>query len=445
MNEVVFPLKRLDRCADLTFSGVDKVIHQHEEPVRLCNYMDAYSNHYLTSSIEYSTGSATRDEIKRCGLQEDDVVITKDSETPDDIGVAAVVTEPIERLVCGYHLAILRPHESETSGQYLKHAIESAFVKRQFSNKANGSTRYGLTKGAIGSVQVPVPDIQSQRTIARILGTVDGLIERTEALIAKQQQIKQGLLHDLFTRGVDAHGALRPTYSEAPELYHETALGWLPKGWRVERLGNVTSVRGRVGWKGYTVHDLRDSGPLVLGAAQISKDNRLKLDEPVYLSMEKYQESPEIMVQEGDLLIVQRGSIGKVVMVDEPIGAATINPSMILLKVGGIDATFLYHWLCSPALQDQIVNATSSTGVPMISQTQAGAFKVPLPNPDEQRLIAERLAIIMNRIRIEEKEAAKLRLLKSGLMQDLLTGRVSVDQMLGRAEDQRMELQGHRS
>lgn len=277
--------------------------------------------------------------------------------------------------------------------------------------------------------KVRYPDPTTQRTIARILGTVDGLIERTEALIAKQQQIKQGLLHDLFTRGVDAQGRLRPPHSEAPELYHETALGWLPKGWRVEKLGNVASVRGRVGWKGYTVNDLRDSGPLVLGAAQISKDNRLKLDEPVYLSLEKYVESPEIKVEEGDLLVVQRGSIGKVVMVDEPIGPATINPSMILLKVGGANSTFLYHWLCTPALQDQIINATSSTGVPMISQAQTGAFTVPLPDPKEQDAIAARMSAMMDRIRFEEKELSKLKLLKSGLMQDLLTGRVSVEQL----------------
>lgn len=327
----------------------------------------------------------------------------------------------------------------EVDPEFLFYHLQRDFVWTQ--NQRTGTGVPHVPKDFTRIYKLSYPDLATQRTIARILGTVDGLIERTEALIAKQQQIKQGLLHDLFTRGVDAHGALRPPHSEAPELYHHTELGWLPKGWRVERLGNVSSVRGRVGWKGYTVHDLRDSGPLVLGAAQISKDNRLKLDEPVHLSMEKYLESPEIMVQEGDLLIVQRGSIGKVVMVDEPIGSATINPSMILLKVGGIDATFLYHWLCSPVLQDQIVNATSSTGVPMISQAQAGAFNIPIPHPDEQRSIAGRLAAIMDRIRIEEKEAAKFRLLKSGLMQDLLTGRVSVDRIMGRSEDRMMEMQ----
>ena len=66
---------------------------------------------------------------------------------------------------------------------------------------------------------------------------MDNLIEKTEALIAKYQAIKQGMMHDLFTRGVDEHGHLRPTHDEAPELYKQSELGWIPKEWEVSPLG----------------------------------------------------------------------------------------------------------------------------------------------------------------------------------------------------------------
>ena len=105
--------KYLTEIADIRVSNVDKKIYPNKSLVKLCNYMDAYSNDYITSKISFSIGSADENEIKRFGLQINDVIITKDSETPDDIAVSAVVVEEIENLICGYHLAILRPDKKE--------------------------------------------------------------------------------------------------------------------------------------------------------------------------------------------------------------------------------------------------------------------------------------------------------------------------------------------
>ena len=86
-----------------------------------------------------------------------------------------------------------------------------------------------------------LPSLLEQRKIARILTTLDNLIEKTEALIAKYQAIKQGMMHDLFTRGVDAHGHLRPPQAEAPDLYKQSELGWIPKEWEVHPCGSLCS------------------------------------------------------------------------------------------------------------------------------------------------------------------------------------------------------------
>lgn len=341
-----------------------------------------------------------------------------------------VDAESQRRNLASTEFIALKPEPADVD--YLYYALHSEDLWRHLCSCAIGSTNSHTRckPRDLENFEIEVAEHHQRPVIARILCTVDALIESTEALIAKQQQIKQGMLQDLFTRGVDANGQLRPPHNEAPELYHETELGWLPKGWEVKRMDQVGSIRGRVGWKGYTVHDLRDNGPLVLGAAQISKDNRLDLHDPVYLSQEKYLESPEIMVSTGDILIVQRGSIGKVTIVDIEIGPATINPSMILFKISGVNSSFLYHWLCTHDLQAQIQNATSSTGVPMISQAQAGSFLLPYPTPEEQKEIGFRLDLIMKRMDLDLAEAAKLKLLKSGLMQDLLSGKVSVEPLV---------------
>ena len=94
-----WPTYKLRDIADVRVSNVDKKTSHAETPVKLCNYMDVYANDYVTKSIDFMAASASKSEIERFCLQAGDVIITKDSETPDDIGVPAVVTDSIDGLV----------------------------------------------------------------------------------------------------------------------------------------------------------------------------------------------------------------------------------------------------------------------------------------------------------------------------------------------------------
>jgi len=164
----------------------------------------------------------------------------------------------------------------------------------------------------------------------------------------------------------------------------------------------------------------------VLGAKHIDKNNKLDLSDPTYLSREKYEESPEIMVKEGDVLIVQRGTLGKVLILDKEIGEATINPSMVILKELKISNFFLYYFLCSHYGQKLIDVDNSATGVPMISQKQISEFRISLPPVPEQRKIASILSEVDQKIEEENTNLKELQNLKKGLMQVLLTGKVRV-------------------
>ena len=116
-------------------------------------------------------------------------------------------------------------------------------------------------------------EFPEQQRIAKVLSTADAVIEKTQVAIGKYKAIKQGMLQDLFTRGIDLKtGKLRPRYEDAPELYKESKLGWIPREWEVKIVDDIAKVNGRVGWKGYTVADLRDFGPLALGATHIDKE-----------------------------------------------------------------------------------------------------------------------------------------------------------------------------
>ena len=192
----LLPLKRLSAIRS---SNVDKVVEDNEIPIRLCNYVDVYYNDQIHPALEFAAGSAKRSEIDRFGLRPGDVLITKDSETPDDIAVPALVVQGADDLVCGYHLALLRPNPSRLNGTFLFYALKSRSLQAAFSVLAQGITRFGLTLNGIGSVPVPLPDLPTQKAIAdfldREIARIDQLIEKKQRLISLLQPRWESLFH----------------------------------------------------------------------------------------------------------------------------------------------------------------------------------------------------------------------------------------------------------
>lgn len=139
----VHPLKRLAR---VELSNVDKLTVEGEQPVRLCNYVDVYKNERIEATLPFMQASASNEQIRRLSLRRGDVIITKDSETPDDIGVPALVAEDMHDVVCGYHLALIRPKQARAAGGFLQRLMQSAYVRAEFCCSAVGMTRYGLGK-----------------------------------------------------------------------------------------------------------------------------------------------------------------------------------------------------------------------------------------------------------------------------------------------------------
>jgi type I restriction enzyme, S subunit len=144
----------------------------------------------------------------------------------------------------------LRLNNPELDSRFLLYALRSHAVQNFVSKSSVGTTRESLNTKILESIPISHPGYPVQRRIAEILSTLDETIEQTEALIAKYQQIKAGLMHDLFTRGVTTDSKLRPTRAEEPQLYKESPLGWIPKEWEVQRLDAVADVsRGKFGFR----------------------------------------------------------------------------------------------------------------------------------------------------------------------------------------------------
>ena len=177
-------VQRLRNVAEVRFSSVDKKTVDGQLPILLCNYTDVYYNERIVSGMDFMEASATPQQVADFALRSGDVLITKDSETAEDIGISALVPIDLPNVLCGYHLAIVRPRTAVIDGRYLRWALVATSARQQFEVAASGVTRFGLRQEAVGDVRLLVPALPKQRAIADYL---DSETARIDNLIAAEQ------------------------------------------------------------------------------------------------------------------------------------------------------------------------------------------------------------------------------------------------------------------
>ncbi len=220
-------VRRLKHVAKILPSNVDKHIYPDEIQVRLCNYTDVYYNDYITVDTVLKKGSCKESEFTKFALRKGDVIITKDSETPDDIGVPTYVKGDLDRVVCGYHLTMIRPLACH--GEFIFRFIQSDRTRRYFEVNSNGITRYGLGKSSIENLLLPIPSDSEQTQIANFLDRktkqIDELIRIKERRIELMQEQRTALINQAVTKGLDLSVEMKPSGLEW--------IGEIPRHWEV--------------------------------------------------------------------------------------------------------------------------------------------------------------------------------------------------------------------
>ncbi|MCX7865986.1 MAG: nucleotidyl transferase AbiEii/AbiGii toxin family protein [Limisphaera sp.] len=199
-------VKRLKTFASVQLSNVDKKSVEGEENVRLCNYTDVYYHERITPELDFMAATATREQVRRFRLRAGDVLITKDSESWTDIAVPAVVVEDLPEVLCGYHLAHIRP-SSDCVGAFLSRAFSAIGPRDQFHVAANGITRFGLSRDAIQSGVFAMPPLPEQRAIAAFLDRetrkIDALIAKVRDAIELLKEYRTALISAAVTGKID--------------------------------------------------------------------------------------------------------------------------------------------------------------------------------------------------------------------------------------------------
>jgi type I restriction enzyme S subunit len=200
-------VKKLKHIADISFSSVDRHEYNEELKVSICHYPDAYRNDKINKETTLSSGTCTSLEYEKYQLKKGQVIITKDSESANDIGVPTYVEETLENAVCGYHLAILEPQSNKINGEFLFRFIQTSNVAIYFENNSNGVTRFGLGKPKIENLFVMLPSIEEQSTIIEYINYQSELIDKSvstiKLVIEKLQTYRQSLISEAVTGKID--------------------------------------------------------------------------------------------------------------------------------------------------------------------------------------------------------------------------------------------------
>ena len=316
-----------------------------------------------------------------------------------------------------------------TDAAYLLRLLQ--YIQPKAEAAAVGSTVKGIRIQDYLSISVPWAPAVEQPLIVSILDTLDTTIRQTQAIIEKLKQVKQGLLHDLLTRGIAGNGELRPPQSEAPHLYKESALGWLPACWTAAHIQDLASfvTSGSRGWAAH----YSEAGALFIRSQNV-RMGYLDFSDRQHVRPTSGSEGQRTKVAANDLLVTITGNgVGNLAFVP-----AHWNEEAFVSQHVGLVRFFesrlaqlamLYLVEGAPG-NHQLVDAQYGQSKPGLNLENLRRLQLPVPPTIEQVSIVERLGGLQDRIELEKLSLAQNRMLKSGLMDDLLTGRVRVTALL---------------
>jgi len=393
-------VRRLKFLASVIFSNVDKHSKEEELPIRLCNYVDVYKNEHIVSSLDFMEATAGINEIGKFTLKKGDIIITKDSEEWQDIAVPALVSEELDNVICGYHLALIRPFPNIVGNGYLFRSFQAAAINYQFQVAASGITRYGLGKQALGNSLFLVPPLAEQRAIADYLdretAQIDALIAKKREMLDLLERQRTALISHAVTKGLNPAAPLKPSGVDW--------LGDIPAHWEVRRLKFV--ARFAYG----------DSLNVV---------NREDGNVPVFGSNGIVGTHNEANTFAPCIVIGRKGSFGKVKYSDIPVFAIDTT-FYVDSRCTKQDLRWLYYTLGLLGLDE----SSQDSAVPGLSREFAYNQYVPFPPLAEQRAIAEYLDRETAQIdRLKGEVEASIDLLqryRTALISAAVTGKIDV-------------------
>lgn len=323
---------------------------------------------------------------------------------------------------CSNDVFVIRSKENYDS-KFLYYVLSSDDFFSYVMANAKGTKMPRGDKKAIQNYEVPNFSIDEQKRISFVLSEIDKKIEVNKMINKNLEQLSQILFKKWLT-----DFDLKNEFSIS-EPFKESNLGKIPESWEIKTIGDLSDVKGRIGWRGYTTNDLVDDGPWVVGGKEITS-GFIDFNSAKHLTREKYEESPEIMLKDKDLIIAKTGTIGPIAMFYEIYGDATLNPNVGLIRSKMIAPALLLTFFKTPRAQYYLNEFTTSSVQPAINQTTIKQLEVAIPS-DKQLL--EKIGNKFEEINLLQfnlnEEIKKLQKLRDTLLPKLMSGEIDVSEV----------------
>jgi type I restriction enzyme S subunit len=321
---------------------------------------------------------------------------------------------------------VIRKRDKEDSS-FFNYLLKAYDDQKVFHNMGTG-IRLTLKFQELKTLLLPIPPLSERHTIVTFLdrkcGEIDELLDLETQMIDELKAYKQSIITEAVTRGLNPNVPMRNSGIEW--------IGEIPQHWTIENLTKIIWLRARLGWRGLKAEEYVESGYPFLSAFNIV-DNKLIWSDLNYITQERYDESPEIKLSEGDVLIVKDGAgIGKCARVDSlPCGEATVNSSLgVITPSERLNYAYLHYFLLGSTFQNMVLFLKNGMGVPHLTQENMKSVKIQLPPLNEQQEIAKYLdskcADIDALIALREEKIDTLKEYKKSLIFEYVTGKKQV-------------------
>jgi type I restriction enzyme S subunit len=422
----------MGQIGQFTASGIDKRSELGQPRVRMVNYLDVYRSQSgrLTGEEDLMEVTCPERKVSECSLRRGDLVFTPSSETPEDIGLSAVVDREFSNTVFSYHLLRFR-FEEDVDHEFKRFVCRNAWVLGQLSEACKGTTRKILTRRDFDALQVLLPPKGEQHQIGRFLASktdqLDRLISRKQRLIDLLTEYRTAIINRAVTNGLDPNAAMKDSGIEW--------LGVVPAHWQVVQLKRTA----RDERSGFTDGDWVESPYITEDGVRLIQTGNVGVGMYRekgfrYISDESFSELKCTEVEPGDVLICR---------LDGPVGRACLAPELGFKMITSVDNTILKPskrsdarylvYVMSSQLYLNWIDRLCQVGGGFrfrVSRSMLGDVRIPFPPTEEQTAIADSLDSTIARLDLltqrEQQAIVLLQELRTSLISEVVTGKIDV-------------------
>lgn len=303
-----------------------------------------------------------------------------------------------------------------------------AILNLDYQQLTSGTAMPLITATKFINQFIPISSIPEQLAISAYLdekcALIDSVIEKTKASIEEYKKLRQAVITQAVTKGIRGNRTMK-----------NSGIAWIgeiPQEWFSIKMKYMMYIRARLGWKGLKADEYVDEGYTFIGTPNIDETGKIDWKNVYYITKERYEESPEIMLSKGDVLLTKDGAgIGKCAYIDVLPTEATTNSSLAVITCNNLlNGKYLFYYFKSYYFQKYIDQLKAGMGVPHLFQGDLREIIIPVPKINEQQEIADYLdkkcAEIDTLITKKEQFLKELESYKKSLIYEYVTGKKEV-------------------